>query len=74
MRDRKLDTDATLKHPVNFRIKHSVLMPDYVNFINKPSPCAEPGLKSTHQRFLEAAVAFDSVITVKSLSPVTPAV
>ncbi len=36
-RDRKSDTDTALKHPVNFRIKHSVLASDHIslNFINK---------------------------------------
>ncbi len=66
----------TLQHLVNFRIKHSVLTSDHIslNFINKPSLCAEPGLKSTDQRFSEAAVAFDSVITARSCSLMTPAV
>ncbi len=60
--DRKSDTDTTLNHPVNFRIKHSVLKPDHIslNFINKPSLCAESGLKSSDQKFSEAAVARDS--------------
>ncbi len=73
--DRKSDADTTLKHPVNFRIKHSVLTPDDVslNFKSKLSLCAEPDLKWTDQRFSEAAVALDSVITTKSRSLVTPA-
>ncbi len=51
-----------------FRIKLSMLTPDYIslNFINKLLLYAERGLKSTDQRFSEAAVAFDSVIPAKS--------
>ncbi len=47
--DRKLDSDTTLKHLVNFRIKYSALMPDHIslNFINKLSLCAGAGQKST---------------------------
>ncbi len=43
-------------------------MPDHIllNFINKMSVCAEPGLKSAGQRFSEAAIVNDSVITAKS--------
>ncbi len=53
-----------------------MLTPDHIslNFINKPSLCAEPGLKSTDQRFSEATVKLDSVITAKSRSLATPAV
>ncbi len=59
-RDRKLDTDTTVKHPVNFRIKHSMLMPGHIslNFINKPSLIAETGLKPTNQRFSESLSEF----------------
>ncbi len=41
--------------------------PDHLslNLFNKPSVCAEPVLKSTDQRFSEAAVTLDSVITTK---------
>ncbi len=65
--DRQSDTDTTLKHPVSFRIKHSVLTPVHIslNFINKSSWCAESDLKSTDQRFSEAAVTLDSIITAK---------
>ncbi len=67
---------ATLKHPVKFRIKYSMLTPDRIslNFINKPSLCAEPCLQSADQRFLEVVVTFDFVITAKSHSIVTLAV
>ncbi len=66
--NRKSDTETTLKHPVIFKIKHSVLTQGHIslNFINKPSLCAEPGLKSTDQRFSEAVNAHDSLITLKS--------
>ncbi len=67
-RDRKSDTDTTLKCLVNSRQKHISQ-----NFINNPSLCAEQGLKSTDQRFSEAAVALDSVISVNSRSLATPA-
>ncbi len=68
--DRKSYTDTTLKHSGKFRIQHTVLTPDHISliFINKLSLCAEPGLKSTDQRFSEAAVAFDSVMIAKFLS------
>ncbi len=74
--DRKSDTDATLKHLVNFEMKHSLLMPNHIshNFINKLSLCAELGLMSTEQRFSEAAVEPDSLIAVESCSLTTPAV
>ncbi len=51
-------------------------MPDQIslNFINRTSSFAEPGLKSTDQRFKEAAFARDSVITTKSHRLATPAV
>ncbi len=51
-------------------------MPDHISldFIHKTSVCAEPGLKTTHQRLSEVAVTLDSVITVKSRSLATPAV
>ncbi len=51
-------------------------MPDHISldFINKPSLCAEPGLKSTDQRFSEAADTLDSEITTKSHRFATPAV
>ncbi len=45
-----------------------------LNFRNKLWLCAESGLKSTDERFSEAAVALDSVITAKSRSLMTPAV
>ncbi len=45
-----------------------------LNFINKPSLCAEPVLKSADQRFLEAAIVCDSVITAESFDLATPAV
>ncbi len=66
--DRKSNTGITLKHLINFKIKHSVLTPDHIslNFINKLSFCAEPGLKSTDQMFSEAAVALNSGIITKS--------
>ncbi len=75
-RDRKSATDTTLTHPVNFRIKHSLLTPDHISlsFINKASSCAESGLMSTDRRFLEAAVALDSEISAKSCSLATPVV
>ncbi len=62
--DSKSDTDTTLKHGVNFRIKHSMLTPDHtsLNFINKLSLCVEAGLTSTDQRFSEAAVTLSIVI------------
>ncbi len=43
-------------------------MPDHIllNFINKMSICAEPGLKSAGRRFSEAAIVYDSVITANS--------
>ncbi len=72
--DRKSHTDTTLKHPVNFQnIKKSRLMLDCFspNFINM---CVRPGLKSIDQRFTEAAVALDPVITAKSHCLRTPAV
>ncbi len=67
--DRKSDTDATVKHPVNFQNK--TLCVDariYISlkFVNKTALCTEPGLQSTGQRFLEAVIVRDSVITVKS--------
>ncbi len=51
-------------------------MPDHIslNFINKPSLCTEPCLKSTDQRFSEAADALNSVITAKSCGLTTLAV
>ncbi len=68
-RDRKSDTDLTLKHPVYFRIKHSVLTPEHIllNFINKHLLCAEPGLKSTDQRFSEAADTLNLILPVQDL-------
>ncbi len=64
-------TDRTLKHPVNFRIKHVLTPDDFpLNFINNVIMCrAGP----VDERFSEAVVALDSVITVKSRSLVTPA-
>ncbi len=74
--DSKSNTDTTLKHPVNFRIKnekHFVLTPDQnlLNFIDKMSICVKPGLKSIDQRFSEATL---KTITAKSCSLVTQAV
>ncbi len=67
--DRKSDTDKTLKHPPNFRIKHSMLTPDHIspNFIYKLSLCVEPGQESADQVFSDLD-ALDSVITAKSKS------
>ncbi len=50
-------------------------MPDHLSlsFVNKLTLCAERGLKSTDQRFSEAAVTPDSLITVKSHSLTTSA-
>ncbi len=66
--DRHSDTDTVLKHAVHCQNKHSVLTPDHIslNFINKTSLCEEPGLKSTDQRFSEAAITRDSEINAKS--------
>ncbi len=72
----KLDTDTTLKHPVNFQNNTLCTKPDHIllNVIAKMSLCVEPGLKSTDQRFSEAMTVCDSVIRANLNDTVTAAV
>ncbi len=66
-RDRKLDTDATLKSPINFQNKTlCVETRSYFTKLHQQNVIMCGGLKSAEQRFSEAMTGCDSVITAKS--------